>query len=115
MKRFKAAKNFLTLDQIDILRETFEDGSAAESLDFILDQYVSLEDLYTKLENLSQIPEFWGDVLSIHFLAIKLLYNMIRAYPVLNVNEDVDTSVTYWTNQVEDILSKILADKTPRS
>jgi hypothetical protein len=111
-RRFNASEDLLEPGEIDILREAFEDGDAAEHVDFLIDQYVPLEDLYTKFEEYARVPGFWEDVPNVHFLAIKLFYKLIREVPVLDVNGDLDSSVIYWANQVSPILSKILADKS---
>lgn len=114
--RFRSAEeNLLSQEDINNLREAFEDGYAAEHLDFITDQYVSLETIYQNLLDIAEDPGFWEDLPNCSFLTIKLFYKLVRLNPSLDVNDNLDTSVTYWANQASTIISKVLADKTPQS
>lgn len=110
--RYKVAEDLLTKPQIELLQEAFEDGGAAEALSLIMGQYIPQEILQEKLHYFSRIPEFWMDILSPHFLAIKVLYSLLREHPELDINKNMDTSVIYWANQIGPILSKIVADRS---
>ena len=114
-KRFDASEDLLNSEEIQILRESFEDGDAAEKVDFILDQYISLDSLYEQFKELSSFSGFWEDIPNVHFLAIKLFYKFVNRFTELDINKDIDNSVIYWANRVSPILSKIIADRTPQS
>lgn len=101
----------LTPQEVAALKEAFEDGTVAEALDFILDRYVDLNELYPICQTIAETESFW-ETTTLKALTIKLFYDMVNKIPKLDVNSDLDLSVTYWVNQAMPIMDKVLADST---
>lgn len=109
----KSDLEILDASAVAELKEAFADGWIAESLDFITSTYVELDDLYDPIQEIVEDPTFWGgDLATVRALTTKLFYRLIPKLSTLDVNEDLDASVTYWVEQATPIISKVLADRS---
>jgi hypothetical protein len=107
----KAEGETISPSGVSALKEAFEDGTVAEALDFILDRYLDLNDLYPICQKMAETPHLWESV-TVKALTIEIFYILIKEIATLNVNNDIDLSVTYWVNQALPIMEKVLADST---
>lgn len=105
----KTAEGKLSHEEKVSLKHSFNSGTAAEALNFILERYLEFADLVQVCQELSE--ESWKS-LTLKGLTIQLFYRLLGSYTSLDVNEDTDLSVNYWVTQAFPIMEKLLADST---